>query len=65
MGHVFQFLAISGKENRAGPGAVTNTDHVALEERGAVWRWRERLIVSTVAGGLVGNRGFVEAWRIN
>lgn len=35
--HILQLLAISSEEDRARPGAVSNTDHVALEEWGTVW----------------------------
>lgn len=63
VGDVFKLLAIAGEENCPRTGSVANADDVALEKWRAVRCRRERLVVSAMTGRLVGNRGFVEAWR--
>jgi hypothetical protein len=63
MGDVFKLLAIASEENCPRTGSVANADDIALEKWRAVGCRRERLVVSAMTSRLVGNRGFVEAWR--
>jgi Mg/Co/Ni transporter MgtE len=58
---ILQLLAVARKEDCPRARSVTDADDIALEEWRAIRRRREWLVVSTVSGGLVGNRRFVEA----
>jgi hypothetical protein len=61
VGDILQLLAIASKEDCPRARSVADADDIALEERGAIRCRCEWLVVSAVAGGLVGNRRFVEA----
>lgn len=62
MGDILKLLAVASEENGTGPRPVANADNIALQEGWTVRSRNKWLVVSAVAGRLVGNRGFMEAW---
>jgi hypothetical protein len=61
VGDILELLAVASEEDCPRSWSVADTDNVALEEWRSVWGWGKWLVVSAVAGRLIGNRRFVEA----
>ena len=55
MGNIIQLSTVTGEEDGAGAGTISNADNISLEEFRAVWGRVERLVVTSMAGGCVGD----------